>query len=107
MPAPTPLDVATKSLHRLVKEEASYHKELDGQKARVEKIEAEIKAGTGDENAEYVLKQEVCPTNYPPPSIIPPSHNLACSFPILSPPTLSCPQFLRSSVFTNQQRISL
>ncbi|KAB5551124.1 tubulin binding cofactor A-domain-containing protein [Coniochaeta sp. 2T2.1] len=58
MPAPSPLDVATQSVQRLVKEEASYHKELDGQKARVEKIEAEIKAGTDDENAEYVLKQE-------------------------------------------------
>lgn len=61
MPAPTPLDVATQSVQRLVKEEASYHKELDGQKVRVAKIESEISAGTGDENAGYVLKQEVRP----------------------------------------------
>lgn len=59
MPAPTPLDVATQSVQRLVKEEKSYHKELDTQNSRVAKIESEISAGTGDENAEYVLKQEV------------------------------------------------
>lgn len=59
MPAPTPLDVATQSVQRLVKEETSYHKELGSQKARVAKIESEISAGTGDENAEYILKQEV------------------------------------------------
>ncbi|OIW34560.1 tubulin binding cofactor A [Coniochaeta ligniaria NRRL 30616] len=58
MPAPTPLDVATQSVQRLVKEEKSYHKELDTQNSRVAKIESEISAGTGDENAEYVLKQE-------------------------------------------------
>jgi len=60
MPSPTPLEVATQSVQRLVKEETSYHKELSSQQARVSKIESEISAGTGDENAEYVLKQEVC-----------------------------------------------
>lgn len=60
MPAPSPLDVAVSSVNRLVKERTSYQKELVSQRARVEKVEAEIKAGTGDENAEYVLKQEVC-----------------------------------------------
>ncbi|KAJ9164611.1 hypothetical protein NKR19_g1204 [Coniochaeta hoffmannii] len=58
MPSPTPLEVATQSVQRLVKEETSYHKELSSQQARVSKIESEISAGTGDENAEYVLKQE-------------------------------------------------
>jgi tubulin-specific chaperone A len=61
MPAPTPLAVATQSVQRLVKEETSYHKELSSQQSRVSKLESEIAAGTADENAEYVLKQEVCP----------------------------------------------
>jgi hypothetical protein len=77
MPAPTPLDVATHSVQRLIKEETSYHKELSGQQARVAKIESEIQAGTGDENAEYVLKQEVCSSL--PPSSHPCSHTLSFS----------------------------
>lgn len=60
MPSPTPLDVATQSVQRLVKEEASYHKELSGQQARVAKTESGIRDGTDDENANYVLEQEVC-----------------------------------------------
>lgn len=53
--APSQLEVATKAVQRLVKEEASYHKELEQQEARVHKLES----STGDENAEYLLKQEV------------------------------------------------
>lgn len=59
MPAPTPLTVAIQSINRLVKEESLYHKELEGQKTRISKLEETIKAGTDDQNAEYVLKQEV------------------------------------------------
>lgn len=39
---------------RLVKEEASYHKEMAQQEARIKKLEAPSE----DENAEYQLKQE-------------------------------------------------
>ena len=61
MPPPTPLSIATSSVTRLVKEEASYHRELESQQKRVEKLEAEIAEGKPDEdgNREYVLKQEV------------------------------------------------
>lgn len=56
MPPPSKLAVATSSLVRLVKEEASYYKEMEQQEARIRKLEA----GSDDENAEYLLKQEVC-----------------------------------------------
>ncbi|MCJ1413773.1 hypothetical protein MMC32_000098 [Xylographa parallela] len=52
MAPPSQLSIATSSLVRLVKEESSYHKELQGQLARIEKLDE------GDENAEYILKQE-------------------------------------------------
>ena len=52
MPAPSQLAIATSVVTRLVKEEASYHKELDQQKARIAKLEA----NNGDE---YELRQEV------------------------------------------------
>jgi len=55
MPPPSKLAVATSSLLRLIKEEASYHKEMAQQEARIKKLEA----GSEDENAEYLLKQEV------------------------------------------------
>lgn len=57
MPAPSRLAIATSAVTRLVKEEASYHKELEQQKASIAKLEQ----GGGDENAEYQLKQEVKP----------------------------------------------
>jgi tubulin-specific chaperone A len=56
MAPPSKLAVATSSVRRLVKEEASYHKELEQQEARIKKLEADM----SDENAEYQLKQEVC-----------------------------------------------
>ena len=56
MPPPTPLAIATSSLQRLIKEEASYHKELKAQEARLDKL---VSNPDGDENAEYQLKQEV------------------------------------------------
>ncbi len=54
--APTQVQIATSVLQRLMKEEASYHKELEQQKARIVKLE---KGETEDsENLEYQLKQE-------------------------------------------------
>lgn len=53
--APSKIAVATSSVLRLVKEEASYHKELELQEARIKKLES----STGDDNAEFQLKQEV------------------------------------------------
>ena len=44
-------------MQRLVKEEASYHKELTGQEKRLEKLLASTEK---DENREYSLMQEVC-----------------------------------------------
>lgn len=51
------LEITTSSVTRLVKEEASYHKELQQQSERIKKLEADT---TDDENREYTLKQEVC-----------------------------------------------
>lgn len=61
MPPPSPLAIATSAVQRLVKEEAMYHKELSHQQARVTKLEQDIanKSPNLDENAEYILKQEV------------------------------------------------
>ena len=60
MPAPSQLTIATSSLTRLTKEEASYHAEHEQQKARIAKLEAELSSSSGgDENAEFTLKQEV------------------------------------------------
>ncbi|KAF2152579.1 tubulin binding cofactor A [Myriangium duriaei CBS 260.36] len=51
MPAPSQLSIATGAVTRLVKEEASYHKEAEQQKVRIAKLEA----NNGDE---YELRQE-------------------------------------------------
>ncbi|MCJ1328550.1 hypothetical protein MMC10_005227 [Thelotrema lepadinum] len=51
---PSPLSVATSALSRLVKEESSYHKELEQQQASVTKLEQ----SSGDENKEYMIRQE-------------------------------------------------
>jgi len=56
MPPPSQLAIATSSVSRFVKEEASYHKELEQQQARIAKLE---QGGDEDENAEFQLKQEV------------------------------------------------
>ena len=58
--APSQLQIATSALQRLVKEEASYYREIEQQQARIAKLEA--KNGTqagGDGNEEYELRQEV------------------------------------------------
>ena len=53
----TPLSIATASINRLVKEEASYHQEQKDQEKRIQDLENQ----TGeDENREYTLRQEVC-----------------------------------------------
>jgi len=59
MAPPSQLSIATSSLLRLVKEEASYHKELEQQQSRLQKLEQ----GGWDENADYIIKQEVRPRN--------------------------------------------
>lgn len=51
------LEIATASVERLVKEEASYHRELQEQTERVKKLESQ--EGGDDENREYTLRQEV------------------------------------------------
>ena len=61
MPAPSRLQIATSSLERLLKEESSYHKELEQGKARVQRLEGEKST---DDNAEYMIRQEVL---NPPP----------------------------------------
>lgn len=55
MAPPSKLTISTLAVQRLIKEEASYHKEIEQQKARIQKLEA----GSTDEDAEYQLKQEV------------------------------------------------
>ncbi|KAF1963855.1 putative tubulin-specific chaperone Rbl2 [Byssothecium circinans] len=54
MAPPSKLGVSTSALQRLVKEEASYHKELEQREGRIKKLEANPE----DDNAEYMLKQE-------------------------------------------------
>ena len=56
MAPPNPLTIATSSLQRLVTEEASYHKELESQEKRLQKL---TESTEEDENREYSLKQEV------------------------------------------------
>ncbi|KAL4807385.1 tubulin binding cofactor A [Aspergillus unguis] len=50
------LEITTSALQRLVKEEASYRRELDQQKERIQKLEAQDPSE--DENRDYMLKQE-------------------------------------------------
>jgi len=58
MAPPSKLAVATSSVRRLVKEEASYHKEIVQQESRIKKLEDNLE-NNEDGNAEYQLKQEV------------------------------------------------
>jgi flagellar motility protein MotE (MotC chaperone) len=55
MAPPSKVAIATGSVLRLVKEEASYHKEIAQQEERIKKLES----SEGDENKEYTLRQEV------------------------------------------------
>ncbi|KZF24531.1 tubulin binding cofactor A [Xylona heveae TC161] len=56
MAPPSQLSIKTSAVLRLVKEEASYHKELEQQQSRVEKLKSQ---SSNDENAEYQIKQEL------------------------------------------------
>ncbi|KAF4964158.1 hypothetical protein FSARC_7908 [Fusarium sarcochroum] len=58
MPPPSQLAIATSSVNRLLKEEASYHKELEQEEAKVQALKDKIAAGSDDENATYMLKQQ-------------------------------------------------
>lgn len=51
------LEITTSSVLRLVKEESSYHSEIQQQEERLAKLEKG--EGGDDENREYMLKQEV------------------------------------------------
>jgi tubulin-specific chaperone A len=55
MPQPSKLVIATSALQRLLKEEASYHKEQRDQEERVRRLEG----GPVDENTEFTIRQEV------------------------------------------------
>ena len=57
MPAPSRLAIATSALNRLVKEESSYHKELEQKNVKIAKLEAG--EGADDENADFILRQQV------------------------------------------------
>ena len=61
MPAPSQLAIAAGSVTRLLKEDASYHSELEGQKAAVATMEEKLAANgpSEDGNAEFLLKQQV------------------------------------------------
>lgn len=62
MPRPSQLSIATQAVTRLLREEISYEKELVEQKAKVIKLENEVKEGKPDEdgNRDHMLKQLVC-----------------------------------------------
>ncbi len=61
MPAPSPLAITTSSVQRLLKEEASYHKELADQEKTVKALQEKFDAGATDEdgNEAFMLKQHV------------------------------------------------
>lgn len=56
MGPPSQLAIATSVVNRLVKEERSYHKEMEHQQSSIAKLE---QGGGGDENADFTLRQEV------------------------------------------------
>ncbi|KAL8404225.1 hypothetical protein RB594_009182 [Gaeumannomyces avenae] len=56
MPAPSPLAIASQSVSRLVKEEAYYRKELEGQNKKVEEERAKLSADA-TYNDNFMLKQ--------------------------------------------------
>jgi len=62
MAPPSQLAIATSSLKRLVKEEGSYHKELQQQEQRIQGLESNQSEEAADEqgNRDFQLRQEVC-----------------------------------------------
>lgn len=61
MPPPSHLAIATSSVKRLLKEEASYYKELAQQEAQIKALKEKIESGQGieDDNGDFMLKQQV------------------------------------------------
>lgn len=59
MPPPSHLAIATSSVKRLLKEEASYYKELAQQEAQIKALKEKIESGQGseDDNGDFMLKQ--------------------------------------------------
>ncbi|SZF03008.1 unnamed protein product [Blumeria hordei] len=55
MPPPSSLAIATGALQRLIKEEASYHDELKGQEARLQKL---TNSSDEDGNHDWNIRQE-------------------------------------------------
>jgi tubulin-specific chaperone A len=60
-----PLYIGTQALMRLVDEQLSYHKELEQQTSRLDKLQREqnahkLKQGEDDGNQDYMVKQQVC-----------------------------------------------
>ncbi len=78
MPSPSQLAIATSSVQRLIKEEASYYKELTKQEARLQQTERAQGHGDADENADFTLRQEVCLSLPCPTLLYPPLLYLAC-----------------------------
>ncbi|KAM0342756.1 hypothetical protein ACHAPU_009248 [Fusarium lateritium] len=59
MPPPSQLAIATSSVNRLLKEEASYHKEVEQEEAKIRTLKEKIDSGAdSDENASFMLKQQ-------------------------------------------------
>lgn len=61
MAPPSPLAISTSSVQRLLKEEASYHKELADQEKQVAALAEKLKAEGADDdgNDAFMLKQQV------------------------------------------------
>ncbi|KAI4202740.1 MAG: hypothetical protein LQ350_002406 [Teloschistes chrysophthalmus] len=57
MPAPTPLAIATSSVQRLLKEEATYRTELESQEKRLRNLQSE-QGGDEDGNRGFLIGQE-------------------------------------------------
>lgn len=68
MAPPSALAIATSALQRLVKEEASYHKEQKQQEASIQKLEA-AEGPDEDGNRAFQLQQEVCSSSLSSSSI--------------------------------------
>lgn len=72
MAPPTPLAIATSSVNRLLKEEASYHKEVEQEEASIKALKEKIESGQDDEdgNGKYMLKQQVGHPTAPSPRAV-------------------------------------
>ncbi|KAI5300960.1 hypothetical protein KEM55_003679 [Ascosphaera atra] len=55
----SPLSIATQALQRLIKEELSYHREVEQQKERIERLQAGSVLADDYGNRDYVMKQEI------------------------------------------------